>query len=164
MEYIKKSIYRRPEIRRGLKPLWPAWALVAVGAVCGGVYRTVPGMSPDLSSTLIFVAAIGALALLMLLCFYLFGDSRFPYHKGRHALLEPTVAYYGTSVQQQLVAALEAGDEQALDAVKRQAKPELALVRYSDRDESLFYSQLLRVEDKRWVPLTDIIFNDLKQK
>ena len=59
--------------------------------------------------------------------------------------------------------ALEANDEEALEAVKRQPKPELALVRYSDRDERVFYSQLTRVEEHRYVPLTDIFVNNKTQ-
>ena len=58
-------------------------------------------------------------------------------------------------------AAEEAKDEKALEAVKRQAKPELALVRYSDKEERVFYSQLTRVDGKRYLPLTDIIVNSL---
>ena len=76
--------------------------------------------------------------------------------------MEPTYAYYPFSSEKQLVAALEANDEVALEAIKRQPKPELALVRYGDRDERVFYSQITRVEGKRYIPLTDIIVNKLK--
>ena len=164
MEPIKKSIYSLPEIRRGLEPLWWAWALVAAGAVCGVLCLAVPSMPSGLASLLAFTAAIGALALLLVLCFYLFGDSRRPYHKHLHTLLEPTVAYYSPAVQQQLVSALEAGDEAALDAVKRQPKPELVLMRYSDERESIFYSQLLRVDGAGWQPVTNIITNNLNNR
>lgn len=74
-------------------------------------------------------------------------------------MLEPTLAYYALSSEAQIVAALEAGDEQALEAVKRQAKPELALIRYSDKEERVFYSQLTRVEGNRYIPLTEIFVN-----
>ena len=164
MEYIRKSIYSRPEIRRTLLPLWSAWVLTAVGAVCGAIFFVQNGMSEDNSSLLLGGMITGACALLTVLCYWLFGDSRRPYHRELHAVLEPTYAYYSKAVQQQLVAALESGDEKALEAVKRQAKSELALVRYSDKEERVFYSQLTRVEGKRYIPLTDIIVNDLRQK
>lgn len=164
MEYIRKSIYSRPEIRRTLLPLWSAWALTAVGAVCGVVFFVKGNMSDGSSSTLLGGMITGACALLTVLCYWLFGDSRRPYHRELHAVLEPTYAYYSSSVQSQLVAALETGDEKALEAVKRQPKPELALVRYSDKEERVFYSQLTRVEGKRYIPLTEIIVNDLRQK
>lgn len=121
-------------------------------------------MSEGNSSLLLGGMITGACALLTVLCYWLFGDSRRPYHRELHAVLEPTYAYYSTLVQSQLVAALESGNEKALEAVKRQAKPELALVRYSDKEERVFYSQLTRVEGKRYIPLTDIIVNDLRQK
>ncbi len=164
MEYIRKSIYSRPEIRRTLLPLWSAWALTAVGAVCGAIFFVQNGMSEGNSSLLLGGMITGACALLTVLCYYAFGDSRRPYHRELHAVLEPTYAYYSQAVQSQLVSALEAGNEKALEAVKRQPKPELALVRYSDKEEHVFYSQLTRVEGKRYIPLKDIIVNDLRQK
>ena len=164
MEYIRKSIYSRPEIRRTLLPLWSAWVLTAVGAVCGVVFFVKGSMSDGSSSVLLGGIIAGACALLTVLCYWLFGDSRRPYHRELHAVLEPTYAYYSQAVQSQLVSALEAGDEKALDAVKRQPMPELALVRYSDKEERVFYSQLTRVEGKRYIPLTEIIVHDLRKK
>lgn len=164
MEYIRKSIYSRPEIRRTLLPLWSAWALTAVGAVCGVVFFVKGSMSDGSSSALLGGIITGACALLTVLCYYAFGDSRRPYHRQLHAVLEPTYAYYPFSAEKQIVAALETKDEKALEAVKRQAKPELALVRYSDRDERVYYSQLTRIEGNHYVPLTEIIINDLKLK
>lgn len=107
---------------------------------------------------------VGFCALLTVLCYWLFGDSRRPYHRELHAVLEPTYAYYPSFAEQQIVAALEAKDEKALEAVKRQAKPELALVRYSDKEERVYYSQLTRVEGKHYFPITDIIINNIRQK
>lgn len=164
MEYIRKSIYSRPEIRRTLLPLWSAWALTAVGAVCGVVFFVKGSMSDGSSSALLGGIITGACSLLTVLCYYAFGDSRRPYHRQLHAVLEPTYAYYPSSAEKQIVAALEAKDEKALEAVKRQSKPELALVRYSDKEERVYYSQLTRVEGNHYIPLTEIIINDLKLK
>lgn len=163
MEYIRKSIYSRPEIRRTLLPFWSAWALTAVGAVCGAIFFVQNGVSEGILSLLLCGMITGACALLTVLCYWLFGDSRRPFHRELHAVLEPTFAYYSPSVQSQLVDALEAGDEKALETVKRQAKPELALVRYSDKEERVYYSQLTRVEGKRYIPLTEIIINNTKK-
>ena len=159
MEYIRKSIYTRPEIRRVLLPLWSAWVLTAVGAACGVVMFVAQSLSDGAQSFLLGGVIVGACSLLLVLGFYLFGDSRRPYSKELHTVLEPTYAYYSPAMQGQIVAALERGDEQALEAVKRQAKPELALVRYSDKEERVFYSQLTRVEGRGYIPLTDIYVN-----
>jgi hypothetical protein len=105
---------------------------------------------------------VGVCSLLTVLCYWAFGDSSRPYSKELHTVLEPTYAYYPLSSENALVAALEANDETALEAIKRQPKPELALVRYSDRDERIYYSQLTRVEGKRYIPLTEIIVNKVK--
>jgi hypothetical protein len=143
-------------------PLWSAWALPAVGAVCGVLYFLLPTLSAGGSSALIGGVIVGVCALLTVLCYWLFGDSRRPYSRELHAVLEPTYAYYPLSSEKALVAALEAKDEMALEAIKRQPKPELALVRYSDRDERIYYSQLTRVEGKHYIPLTEIIIHKVK--
>ena len=161
MEYIRKSIYSLPEIRRTMIPLWSAWVLTAVGAVCGVLYVLMPDVSADASSMLVGGVIVGVCSLAIVLCFYLFGDSRRPYSRELHTALEPTYAYYPSSAEKAVVAALEACDEVALEGIKRQPKPELALVRYSDKDERVFYSQLTRVEGKRYIPLTDIIVNKI---
>ena len=139
MEYIRKQIYSRPEIRRTLLPLWSAWALTAVGAVCGAVMFTAEGLSEGWQSALLGGVIVGVCSLVTVLCYWIFGDSRRPYSRELHAVLEPTYAYYPQSAEKQIVAALEANDEKALEAVKRQAKPELALVRYSDAAERVYY-------------------------
>lgn len=162
MEYIRKSIYSRPEIRRTLLPLWSAWALTAVGAVCGIIMFTVNGLSEGGQSGLLGGVMVGGCALLTVLCYWAFGDSRRPYSKELHAVLEPTYAYYSSAMQEPIILALEARDEKALESIKRQAKPELALVRYSDKEERVYYSQLTRVEGKRYIPLTEIIINKVK--
>lgn len=161
MEYIRKSIYSLPEIRHTLLPLWSAWVLTAIGAVCGVLMFMLPNLSVGGSSALAGGVIVGVCSLLTVLCYWTFGDSRRPYSRDLHAVLEPTYAYYASAQQQAVVAALEARDERALEAVKRQAKPELALVRYSDKEERVYYSQLTRVDDKRYLPLTDIIVNSL---
>lgn len=162
MEYIRKSIYSRPEIRRTLLPLWSAWVLTAIGAVCGVVMFTANGLSGGGQSALLGGVIVGACSLLTVLCYWVFGDSRRPYSKEIHAVLEPTYAYYSSALQGQIIAALEAKDEKALEAIKRQPKPDLALVRYSDKEENVYYSQLTRVEEKRYIPLTEIIINKVK--
>lgn len=163
MEYIRKSIYSRPEVRHALLPLWSAWAMVAVGAVCLLLSMMLSGLSEGASSALTGGVALGACSLLLVLCYWLFGDSRRPYSKELHAVLEPTYTYYAPASESALTAALEAGDEQALEAVKRTSQPELALVRYSDKQERVFYSQLVRVEGKKYVPLTDIYVNKINK-
>ena len=162
MEYIRKQIYYRPEIRRTLLPLWSAWVLTAVGAVCGAVMLMVEGETGGVMSLLLDGVILGACSLLTVLCYWAFGDSRRPYSRELNAVLEPTYAYYPLSSEKRLVAALEAGDEVALESIRRQAMPELALVRYSDRKERIFYSQLTRVEGKRYIPLTEIFVNKVK--
>lgn len=161
MEYIRKSIYKLPEIRRALLPLWTGLILTAVGVVCGALFFKLDNISAGWSSTLVGFMVVGGCGLVTNICYYLFGDSRRPYSRQLHTVLEPTYTYYAFPVQNDVMAALEARDEAALGRVKKTAQPELALVRYSDRDERVFYSQLTRVEGNKYIPLTDIIINNL---
>ena len=157
MEYIRKSIYNLPEIRRTLLPLWSVWVLTAVGAICGVALFVQKGSSEGSSSLFLGGVIIGACSLLTVICYWMFGDSRRPYSKELHAVLEPTYEYFSPAMQASIIAALEAHDEKALASIKRQAMPELALVRYSDKEERVYYSQLTRVEGSRYIPLTEII-------
>lgn len=159
MEYIRKSIYKLPEIRHTLLPLWTGWILTAVGVVCGALFFKLDNLSAGWSSAFVGAMVVGGCSLFTIICYYLFGDSRRPYSRNLHAVLEPTYTYYASSVQNDVVGALEAHDEVALSHVKKTAQPELALVRYSDRDERVFYSQLTRVEGNKYIPLTEIIVN-----
>lgn len=162
MENIKKQIYSLPEIRRITKPLWSAWAITAVGALCGILALTNHNLSTALASDLTCFAIVGGMSLILTICFYLFGDSRRPYHKILHKTLEPTLDYYALAEQQHLINALENKDEKALSAIKRTSQSELALMRYSDKEETIFYSQLLRViNSKTMEPLTDLYIYNL---
>ena len=144
-------------------PLWLGWALTEVGALCGGALFMYKGSSAGVSSLLLGGVFVGVCSILTVLCYWAFGDSRRPYSREINAVLEPTYAYYSSALQGQIVAALEQGDEVALEAVKRQAVPELALVRYSDKEERVFYSQLTRVEGHNYIPLTDIYVNRINE-
>ena len=121
----------------------------------------IAGLGMTVQSLLMGGMIVGGCSLLAVLCYWLFGDSRRPFCKEIMAVLEPTYAYYAPQMQQAVIEALERRDEVALDAIKRSSQPELALVRYSDKDDRVYYSQLARVEGKKYVPLTDIIINKL---
>lgn len=164
MENIKKQIYTLPEIRRVTLPLWPAWAVTAVGIACGLIALLNDNIPAVYSSDLICFALIGCFSLILTLSYYLVGDSRRPYHKQLHKVLEPELTYYATNEQQHLIDALEAHDEEALSSIKKNSQPQLVLMRYSDKEETIFYSQLLRATSTRQMePLTDIIINNIKK-
>jgi hypothetical protein len=163
MKNINEMIYSRQEIRRSLKPLWSAWALVLICAVFAAVYLVADDLSDSMRSACLYMGMLGLLTLLFILTFYLFGDSRFPYSKELHCRLEPTRDYYAEISLGQLTEALEKGDETALASVKKTIVPQLVLLRYSDSQERVFYSQLLRQEEDMLVPVTDIFVNKIKK-
>jgi hypothetical protein len=164
MKNINEMIYSRQEIRRSVKPLWSAWALVLIGAVFAAVYFMADNLSDSMRDTCLYMGLLGLLTLLFVMAFYLFGDSRFPYSKEFHCRLEPTRDYYAEASLDQLTEALGNGDEAALAKVKKTIVPELVLLRYSDNKERVFYSQLLRQEGERLVPITDIFVSETRRK
>ena len=163
MKNINEMIYSRPEIRRGFKPLWSAWALVLICAVFAAVYFIVGNLSDTMRSTCLYMGVFGLLVLLFILLFFLFGDCRYPYSKEINSPLEPTRDYYAETSLAQLTEALEQGDEAALAKLKKTVLPQLVLVRYGDSAGRVFYSQVLRQEGDDQVPITDIFVNKINK-
>ena len=157
MERIEKSIYQLPDIARRLRPQPTLYILVAVGGLCGTIMAVGTHTPEWLAGAYLLLAAVGALALLLLLCYYLFGDSRRPYHRPQGKLLEPEYLYYPASGKEALLAALANGDEAALARIKKTSAPDLVLVRYSDEQERIVFAQLQERDNGALAPITDII-------
>lgn len=149
---IDKDIYARPEIRKMLRPQYWAFISIALGLIGLLIMRSRPQ-----SSLAIGLIAWGGFALLSWLVYVLIGDSRAPFHKPSKKILTREYYYYPSSSKDALVAAVEAKDEKALAAIKRGVAPQLVLVRYSDVEESVVYSQVKESCDNVEQPITDII-------
>lgn len=156
MEYerIEKSIYGRPDIGRRLRPQPASLIIIATGLLCGWMATLV--RSNGVQSLLLFVAGSGAFTLILLLCYYLFGDSRRPYYKPSHALLEPEYLFYSSASKAVLLEALSNGDKAAVERVKKGSIPELVLVRYSNNDDSVVFQQLQQPYGKTNVAISNI--------
>lgn len=165
MEYkdIHKEIYNYPDIRKGFKNIWTSWLLTGIGVVCGFLYFRFPCISSGLSTWLLGLMSTGIFCLALILCFYTFGDRRFPYYKKGNKMLEPTQVYYSCNVREQLEEALEHKDEKALEAVNKSTLPDIVLERFSDKDEHILYSQLMELRSGKLVPVSDIYINIVKE-
>lgn len=161
MEYkdIHQEIYQQPGIRKGHKSIWSSWALTALGGICAYFYFAMPGLSSGLSTWLLGFMSTGIFCFVLILCFYTFGDCRFPYYTPSHRLLEPTCVYYPASAKERLEAALAAKDETALAAITASTLPELVLERFSDKEEEIRYSQLMEMRGGKLCPVSDIYIN-----
>ena len=156
MEYqnIDKEIYHRSEINRHIRPQY--WALVSILLGVGGLIIFL--FNPE-SGLAVGLLGWGGFALITYLLFIFFGDSRVPYHKPSKLILTREYFYYATSSLPQLTAALEANSESQLAAVKRTANPQLVLVRYSDDDEKIVYSQIKQFDGSHETPISNIYTN-----
>lgn len=156
MEYqnIDKEIYHRQEIKRLIRPQY--WALISIALGIIGVVLFM--FFPDATINLVLMVW-GGFALLTMLCYILFGDSRAPYHKPSKHLLTREYFYYPNSVLDQLTDALKNKDEKKLATVKRGVTPQLVLVRYSDVKDEVIYSQIKQVKGHSETPISDIYTN-----
>lgn len=154
MEYknIDKEIYHLSEIRKTLRPQYWAFICMAFGVI--GVFGLMK--NPD-ASWAVGLAGLGGFALVVWILYVLTGDSRAPFHKPSRKLLTREYYYYADASKEALMQALMSGDEQALSGIKRTSTPQIVLVRYSDVEETVRYSQLKEVRGKYEIPITDII-------
>ncbi|MBP9990583.1 MAG: hypothetical protein KBT45_04040 [Bacteroidales bacterium] len=157
MEYpnIDKEIYHLPEMGKRMKSMLWAWICVAIAAVA--CYFYVSGFfSESVNSLMLGLVAVGVFALVTMLCYYTFGDSRRPFHKPSKRLLERTYFFYSPREQQNLLDAVADDDGNSWLKIKRSATPELVLVRYSDDAEEIAYMQVQEFRDGVKVPISPI--------
>lgn len=157
MEYpnIDKEIYHLPEMGKRMKSMLWAWICVAIAAVA--CYFYVSGFfSESVNSLMLGLVAVGVFALVTMLCYYTFGDSRRPFHKPSKRLLERTYFFYSPREQQNLLDAVADDDGDSWLKIKRSATPELVLVRYSDESEEISYMQVQELRDGVKVPISPI--------
>lgn len=157
MEYpnIDKEIYHLPEMGKRMKSMLWAWICVAIAAVA--CYFYVSGFfSESVNSLMLGLVAVGVFALVTMLCYYTFGDSRRPFHKPSKRLLERTYFFYSPREQQNLLDAVADDDGNSWLKIKRSATPELVLVRYSDESEEIAYMQVQEFRDGVKVPISPI--------
>ncbi len=163
MEYndIEKSIYAFPEISKRLRPMYWGWICLVLGCVSGYLYYMVQH-SPVLQSLMLGLACIGLLGALTMICYYIFGDSRAPYHKNLKRYLTCESIYYAEKSVGDLQRALSQSDEEELGKIKKNIFPEVVLQRYSDEQETVFYSQLFKYnKDGKKIPISEIYINQL---
>lgn len=157
MNTIYTTLYERPEIHKRLKPLNWAWICTAVGIICLYLILTQTSLSAGVNALLILGLSIGGIALLTLVCFYIMGDKWKPYHRPSKKMLESQQIYYSALVEKALVEAVQNKDHDALTRIKRSTTPDLLLVRFSDEEERVMYSQVIDNRGKEMTALTEVV-------
>lgn len=158
MNHIDKEILHFPEITKRLRPLsiW-YWVFAALGAGLTLLYLLLTDTSSTAAAMLLMGVVIGDFCLVVVVCYYLFGDCRGVYHKATRQFLEREIDFYPQSAQQALQAAFESNDFSALEAVKRAPTSNLALISYISDDRTIVYCQLVISHDTSEQPLTGIM-------
>lgn len=158
MKHIDKEIFHQEQVSKRLRPLsiW-YWVCAVIGVVCTLLYFTLNNASSGLSNLLMGLFVVGDLSLLIIVCYYLFGDSRGAYSKECHSFLNREFNYYPRQSRQSLVAALDSKDAAVLAKCKRGTLPELVVVRYYDANETVAYCQILEMQGGNEVPISEVV-------
>ena len=158
MNHIDKEIYKQPEVSKRLHHLsiW-YWITALVGIVCTLLTILLPNVSGAVSALLLMGLVIGDFILLLVLCYYPFGDSRGAYYKGTKQFLTRETDYYPRNAKQTLLDALESDGMEAIAAIKKGVVPDLELIRYVDDNHSVAYCQLLEIQGGKERPLTEVV-------
>lgn len=156
MNHIDKEIYKQADIARRPRPL-PMWsiALCLLGVITTLLYLSLNNLSQGLITLLLICAVFGDLTLLTVICYLLFGDSRAPYYKKGKCFLDRELNYFAANAKEQLQAAIAAKNLAAVNEVKRNATPALAVITYATPDGTIAYCQLLKVQGDKEIPLSE---------
>lgn len=157
MQHIDKEIYAQEGVKRRLQPL-NKWYYIfsALGIACTLPYLLIPTLSGLPAALLLTGLSLGDFTLLIVICYYLFGDSRKPYSKADRVFLERRFDYYPASSRQQLADAMENGSLEAFGKIKCCPTSDLMVVRYDNENSTAAYCQLLEQHSEKEVPLTEV--------
>lgn len=157
MKHIDKEIYNQPNITKRLRPLSIGyWTAAAVGVICTILFAANQNASSGLYALLMLGMAMGDFCLLLVVCYYLFGDSRGPYCKESQGFLNREFNYYSRQLRPALDEALSNGDLNALLSCKRGTIPDIVLVRFYNDEETLSYCQLLELCNGKETPNSEV--------
>lgn len=157
MENIHTEIYNQPDIQKRLRPLTWAWICGGIGIVCGYLLYTLQGISSGMNALLVGMIAIGGFAIVTIICYYTFGDSRAPFHTPTRKMLSAEQQFYPATAREQVVDAVVNHDKEKLAHIKPGSAPEIIVVRYSDDSERIVYTQVLDNTVNKATPLTEIV-------
>ena len=154
---IDKSIYELPDIRKRLRPILWAWGCVLCGIAGILLNQTIPNHGPGMSALIAALFVMGGFGAGTIVAYYIFGDCKAPYYKPLHRLLTREYFFYSKNEKKQLFELFNKKDMAAIDKVKKCALPDYTLVRYSDKDEKVYFAQIFESKNGKEIPATEII-------
>jgi len=157
MQHIDKEIFKQEGVVKRLQFL-NKWYYIfsAAGIVCTVSYLLATNLPDILSALLLMGLAVGDFCLAVTVCYHLFGDRRKPYDTTSEIYLERSFNYYPGSSQQQLAAVLSEGSRDAFDKIKCCTTSDLLVVCYRNEKNGVCHCQLVKQQESREVPLTEI--------
>lgn len=163
-ENIDRQIYHlSPNIRRHVLPLYGGYICAALGIPAAIVYFNLDLSRYQTLSELIAVLMVfGGISLLVVICFYLFGDCTRPYYRPTHTLIEREEGFYDRSQREIIEKAIKNGDTDVLCKLPKSIQAQLIVVNYRDADNHITAIQAFENDEDLLTPFTDIFFNEKK--
>ena len=161
-ENIDRQIYRlSPNIRRHVLPLYSGYICAALGVPAALAYFILDLSQHQTLSELIAVLMVfGGISLLIVVCYYLFGDCTRPYYRPSHSPIEREEGFYDRSQREAIEKAVSNGDVDALAGLPRSIQAQLIVVSYRDADNRITAMQAFENNEDLLTPLTGIFFNE----
>ena len=161
-ENIDRQIYRlSPNIRRHVLPLYGGYICSALGLPAALVWFSADLSRHQTLSELIAVLMVfGGISLLVVVCYYLFGDCVRPYYRPSHSPIEREEGFYDRSQRETIEKAVNEGDTDALSRLPRSIQAQIVVVSYRDADNRITAMQAFENDEDRLTPLTGIFFNE----
>lgn len=159
---IDRQIYHlSPNISKHLLPLYGGYICSAVGVPAALIYLSVDLSQRQILSELIAVLmTFGGISLLLVVCFYLFGDCKRPFYRPERELLEREEIFYDNSERETIIKYVKNGNLKALEEMHTSIQAQIIVVSYRDKAQRITAIQAFENDADRLTPITDIFFNE----
>ena len=161
-ENIDKQIYRLSQnIGKNYLPLYGGYACCLAGIIAFLIFKNLNPTAPQwLAELLVGIIAIGALSLLTVLCYYLFGDCCRPYYKPDYCPIERDELFFDADSRGRVIRMVCDGEVESLKQVPTSTRADIVVVLYSDVNQKIIAMQAFYNEAGRLTPATSIYYNE----
>ena len=159
---IDKQIYGLASgIGRRFLPLYGGYACTLFGGIAAALYFGIGSIAQHqtASELLLVCMTVGAIALLIVISFYLIGDCRRPYYRPDGSLIERKELFFDNFQRDTIIRMVQAGDIDGLDNLPKSIQANMIVISYCDPAQHILALQAFENNADALIPVTDIFFN-----
>lgn len=117
----------------------------------------IPSLSGEGFSTVaVSLLACGAVIFICLMAYYTVGDSKVPYFKPSHELMERCELYFDVRNTDKIKALLSAGDFKSIAELPRNHSQQCLIIMYKTPKSNVICAQIADVRESHFIPASDI--------